>query len=290
MEPAGLAIGVAGLAGLFSACVDCFEYIQLGRQFGHDYGKCLLRLDAARLRLSRWGAAMGLAPGQPALQKQQMAYYSSQEMRLAQSLLRQIWDTFEDAERISSRYMGHVLTHNTGGPTDLIVYDADTADISPDYRRVHLAMRELTQRRQKAIGLRKRAMWALYDKKNFDRMIEDVTGFINQLVDLFPAAQDDQRALCRTEVAAFPRAQDLALLSDIAYEDDRILSGEIKREMESRGHVVTDWIAEGNSKMRAGDINAFGVKGKGHTFARFSVSGNAEVHLGNVNWGTQSRR
>ena len=290
MESAGLAIGVAGLAGLFSACVDCFEYIQLGRQFGQDYGKCLLKLDAARLQLSRWGAAIGLKPVEPALQKQQMAHYSSQEMRLAQSLLRQIWDTFEDAERISSRYMGHVLANNTGGPTDLVVYDPDTTDISPDYRRVHLTMRELSQWRQKATSLQKKAMWALYDKKKFDRMIEDITGFINQLVNLFPAAQDDQRALCRSEVAAFPRAQDLALLNDIVHGDDQILSGEIEREMESRGHVFTDWVAGENSKMRAGDINAFGVKGKGHTFARFSVSGNAEVHLGNVNWGTQSRR
>ena len=289
MEPAGLAIGVAGLASLFSACVDCFEYIQLGRQFGHDYGKCLLKLDAARLQLSRWGAAIGLRTVEPALQTQQVAYNSSQEMRLAQNLLRQIWDTFEDAERISARYMGYVSANSTDSPTDRVVYDADTADINPEYRRVHLTMRELAQRRQKAISVRKKAMWALYDKMRFDRMIEDVTGFISQLVNLFPAAQDDQRALCKLEVAAFPRAQDLALLNDIAHGDDQILSGEIRREMESRGLVVTDWVAEGNSKLWAGDDNAFGVKGKGHTFARFSVSGNAEVHLGNVNRGIQSR-
>ena len=62
MEPVGLGIGIAGLAGAFTACVDCFEYIQLGRQFGHDYGKCLLKLDVAKLRISRWGVAMGLGP------------------------------------------------------------------------------------------------------------------------------------------------------------------------------------------------------------------------------------
>ena len=37
MEPVGFAIGVAGLAGTFTACVDCFEYVQLGRKFGADY-------------------------------------------------------------------------------------------------------------------------------------------------------------------------------------------------------------------------------------------------------------
>ena len=62
LEPVGLKIGIAGLAGAFTACVDCFEYIQLGRQFGQDYGNCLLKLDVAKLRLSRWGVAMGLGP------------------------------------------------------------------------------------------------------------------------------------------------------------------------------------------------------------------------------------
>ncbi len=289
MDPAGLAIGVAGLASLFSACVDCFECIQLGRQFGHDYGKCLLKLDAARLQLSRWGAAVGIWAVGPALQKQQVAYNSSQEMRLAQNLLRQILDNFEDAERISARYMGYVSANSTGSPMDRVVYNVDTADIDPEYRRVHLTMRELAQRRQKAISVRKKAIWVLYEKKKFDHLIEDVTGLISQLVNLFPAAQDDQRALCKLEVAAFPKAQDLALLNNIAHGDDQILSGEIKREMENRGHVCTDWVAEGNSEMWLGDDNAFGVKGKGHTYSRFSVSGNAVIHLGNINRGIQSR-
>lgn len=101
MEPAGFAIGVAGLAGAFTACVDCFEYVQLGRQFGQDYGKCLLRLDTANVRMSRWGEAMGLGP-RPSLKQQISA--SDEEMRTAQSLLEQILEGFKDAEKISERF------------------------------------------------------------------------------------------------------------------------------------------------------------------------------------------
>ena len=38
MEPAGLTLGVVGLASLFSTCMECFDYIQLSRSFGKDYG------------------------------------------------------------------------------------------------------------------------------------------------------------------------------------------------------------------------------------------------------------
>lgn len=51
MEPVGFSVGALGLVGAFAACVDCFEYIQLGRQFRQDYGKCLLKIDAAKVRM-----------------------------------------------------------------------------------------------------------------------------------------------------------------------------------------------------------------------------------------------
>lgn len=101
MEPVGLGIGIAGLAGAFTACIDCFEYIQLGRQFGQDFGKCLLKLDTAKLRMSRSGEAMGLGP-EPHLTPQ--IAVSDEEMRLVQSLLEQTLESFEDAERISERF------------------------------------------------------------------------------------------------------------------------------------------------------------------------------------------
>ena len=280
MEPVGFTLGVAGLAGAFTACIDCFEYIQLGRQFGRDYGKCLLRLDAAKVRMSRWGVAMGLGP-EPYLKRQASA--SDEEMRLAQSLLDQIMESFKDAERVSERFMKHSMMQKSR-TDDLLVYDADS-NLDPSYQRLHLTMRELAGQRQKGTSMRKKAVWALYEKKRFDTMIEDVTGFVSELVDLFPTAQEDQRALCKTEVSAIHKTEDLALLKDIASDDDKILAAEVEKEMDDRGHNVTDWKAGGSSKMWAGDDNASGVKSRGHNFARFTLSDHADVHLGNVNRG-----
>jgi hypothetical protein len=61
MEVAGLAASMVALAGLFNNALDCFEYIQLGRSFGTDFQTSLLKLDNPRLRLSRWGQAIGLS-------------------------------------------------------------------------------------------------------------------------------------------------------------------------------------------------------------------------------------
>ena len=280
MEPVGFTIGVAGLAGAFTACVDCFEYIQLGRQFGRDYGKCLLKLDAAKVRMSRWGAAVGLGP-EPYLKRQISA--SDKELGLAQNLLEQIMESFKDAEGISERFKKHSIIQKTR-TDDLLVYDANS-DLDPSYQRLHLTMRELANQRQRGTSIRKKTSWALYEKKRFDTMIEDITRFVGELVELFPAIREDQRALCKAEASAIRETQGLTLLNTIVSEDDNLLAAEVKKEMNSRGSYFADWKAEGYSKMWAGDDNAVGVESKSHSFTRFTVSDHSDVHLGNVNRG-----
>jgi len=234
----------------------------------------LLKLDAAKVPISRWGAAMGLGL-EPYLKQQISA--SDDKIRLAQSLLEQILDSFKNAERLSERFKKHTSMQNLAS-NGLLVYDA-VSDLASNYQRLHLTMRELAKQWQKQTSLRKKAAWAIHDKTSFDRMIDDVTGFVHEFT------QEDQRALCKMEVSAIRETDDLALLNDIACEGDTMLAAEVKKKMDSRGHTVTDWKAEGNSKIWAGDENASAVSSKGHNFARFTVLDSADVHLGNMNRG-----
>lgn len=274
MEPVGFTIGVAALAGTFTACVDCFEYIQLGRKFGRDYGKCVLKLDATKVRMSRWGASIGLGtePRNP-------IFASEKETQVARGLLEQIMDSFDDAERISARFKKHATE-----TADLAVYDVQS-DLDPIYQRLHFTMRELANKRQRATGIMKKTTWALYEKKRFDTLIDDVTGFVDKLIELFPAAQDHQKTLCKIEVYAILESQDLALLKDVACTNDRILEEVVDKEVKNRGHRIVNWRAEGDAKLWIGDDNAFGVVSKGHHSSAFSVSDRADVHIGNMNRG-----
>ena len=59
-DAAGLVVGVVALAGLFNTTVECFEFVRLGRTFGKSFQTSQLKLDNARLRLSRWGKSLSL--------------------------------------------------------------------------------------------------------------------------------------------------------------------------------------------------------------------------------------
>ena len=97
--------------------------------------------------------------------------------------------------------------------------------------------------------------------------------------------QDDQRVLCTTEVSVINKSQDLVLLNNVAREDNQMFSAEITKELEKRGHNVTDWKANRSSKMWIGDKNTFGVNSKGYNAARFTVSDRVDIYIGNINKG-----
>ena len=280
MEPVGFTIGVMGLAGLFSTCMQCFDYVQLGRAFGDDYGKCLLRLDAAKLRLSRWGEAVGIAVTS---QDRKPVVLSPQEFHLAQSLLQQIQDSFDDTEKISKRYRKHAeMESSTNGV--LAVY-SEQSDLRPQEKQLHSQLRAIAFRRQQSTGLVQKTRWALYEKKRFDSLIGDITDFVDKLINLFPVARESQTSICQAELRTITDEQDLVTLRAIARTDDEILQRGIEEELTRRGHVVTDWKAGDDADVWIGDENAFGVDSKGHHVSKFAVSGSAKVRLGNQNRG-----
>src|SRR5271155_746968 len=100
-EAFGIFAGAAGLAGLFTPCVECFEYVQFGRRFGQDYERSLVKLDVVRLRLSRWGVSVGIVADP---RESRTSFPTSQggasdaELAMVKSVLGQIIDAFEEAQ------------------------------------------------------------------------------------------------------------------------------------------------------------------------------------------------
>ncbi|KAH6876317.1 hypothetical protein B0T10DRAFT_197799, partial [Thelonectria olida] len=65
MEVAGLAIGIAGLAGLFASCLDSIEKIQSYRSSKIDASGLNAQFEAEKLRLEKWGLDVGFDASAP---------------------------------------------------------------------------------------------------------------------------------------------------------------------------------------------------------------------------------
>ncbi|SPO00191.1 related to ankyrin [Cephalotrichum gorgonifer] len=63
VEPVGLAVGILGLAGLFSSCLDAAERFESWKNFGDESRFLGNHFEAEKLRLKRWGEAVGFDKG-----------------------------------------------------------------------------------------------------------------------------------------------------------------------------------------------------------------------------------
>jgi hypothetical protein len=272
-ETAGLVIGAVSLTTIFTSCVDCFEYIQLGRNFGKDYQRSLLKLDIAKLRLSRWADAVNESHNQ-----YQVPVRTTGDAQKVQALLGEVVDCFADAERVSQRF-------ETKGnkATELQVYDANT-ELEPNIRRMHDKMRDLALRRQRRSSFRQKTAWALYEKKSFDRLISDVVELIEGLTQLFPATQQRQSELVVEEVREIQSQPAFAEVETAAEGIDTLLASSIQQALAAEGsHNFTGNTVTGEADAQYGDRYARGAQhtGPGHSYDSNMASRKAKVQYGN---------
>jgi Skp family chaperone for outer membrane proteins len=247
-EAAGLVVGVVALAGLFNNTVECFEFVQLGRTFGKDFQTSQLKLDSARLRLSRWGKSLDLDKDVRNTTSLQGYFGSEPTIKHAEGLLGKIIELFADAEGVSKKYK------NQTAPQDdsLVVYNPQK-DLDPPIAKLHEKMRQLAIERQNQSGVRQRAKWALYQEKHFRRLIEDITELVDSLVELFPATQQAQRKLCDTEVSAFGENEAISVLKEIAAIQDKFLEQAITKTTDGADkshHII--FSGSGNTGLQLG--------------------------------------
>jgi hypothetical protein len=238
MEPVSLTVSAIGLAALFSNAVDCFEYIKLGRNFGTHFQSCLLKLDNARLRLSRWGQAAGLSGTVEDTQPLQQLALPAEDILKAGKMLRQVLDVFADAEGVSTKFK----TFASPDDSSLSLCD-EQKELNTLGTTLHEKMRALSVKRQNRTHLPEKAKWALYEEKHFRRLIEDITELVNGLIDLVPSLQIAQRELCEREVAELGDDESLPILKDIAKDQDKDLEEAISNALERAVGVPYDFFA-----------------------------------------------
>jgi len=285
MDPASTAMGAAGLLGLFTTCMQCFEYIQYGRQFGEHYESAVLKLDICKLRLHRWAQSLGLSDD-PKSQARLEASLSKREIAIAKNLLGNIAEAFENVEGLSKKYEAtmRLISEDQEGVLDVINGERDDDGLSTRFKRMHLKAKNRIRSRQKTTTTLHKAKWALYEKKRFEDLVRDIRDHTDALIENFPRTVIVQGQLAAEEVRDLTEdAQDRVMLKSIAEEHDRILAQAVEKAIIVQdGHEFRDIRVSGYSRAFFGNDIAYGVKARGNTYSNMVIDGNAVVHAGNV--------
>lgn len=272
-EPFGIVAGAIGIASAFTACVDCFEYVQFGRHFGRDFQTSKIALNCARLRLSRWGESVKIYDD-PKLGRQDA---TATEIQLAKDTLLQIIVLFADTENISKKYK---LDAKAG--EDLSAYL--TADMDPKMIVLDNKMRGLAIQRQKRGRFLKLTSWALYHRFTLKDLLEQIVSLVDEIKRLFPAPQA-QATLVQQEAAEIgeetSNKESLQLVKDAATGVDDLLQKTVKEVI--AGHRYSNITFGG--KGLAGDAYSNdwkgGAIGASHKYDGIKVEEGGKGLLGN---------
>lgn len=214
MEPVSLGVSVIALVGLFDDALSCFKHVKVAKSFGSDYQTCILRLQNLRLRLSRWGEAVGLGKQSITVGQPRTSALSESEVKQAEVLVGHIIGLFSDTEELAEKYAGK--------QSDLVAIDED-ADGLGDAGRLCQKLRNICVRRQGESSAATKVKWSLFSKDKFVELVGNIQSLVDDLVDLFPVETrvSMEENLCNQEARelryekALPMLQALALRQDV---------------------------------------------------------------------------
>lgn len=213
-ESVGLAAGVFALVGLFNNAVDCFNYIQAGRDLGAKYVTYQIKLSNAQLRFTRWGEAVGLpcdSEGESQLDQDALARnFDEVKVSKAQTRISHIIQLFAEAEDVSRKYKSQ-----DSGPDAGACSDADRKAIELEQQVRNMSL----ERKSKNNSLQKVA-WTLHRRKAIKTLLNDIAGEVKNLEELFPAAETIRQQLADREVDSLSTSTQLALLKEAAVSEE----------------------------------------------------------------------
>jgi hypothetical protein len=288
MDPASAAVGFVSLAtavsGIFVSLVECYEFVDLGRRFGSDFEKSQARLAALKLQLTRWGISAGTLPD-PKTGQHRDVMVEKGTAETAVRLLTSIQDDTLEVEQKSLKYISRSASENSQELATI-----DPHDMTVSIRDLNSRTNTIVTKRVGTLKWTRKARWAIFEKRLFDRLLEDITENLGLLEGLLPV--EPRQELCHMELKEFQNDLPQAVLDLLCQasqaNNDTLLVQAVHDAISSR---VTrhSWVMtniDGHTKLHQGDRIASNFGGQaplgrvGHNFGVTNGKGRSIIHQG----------
>jgi hypothetical protein len=286
-EAAGLVIGAVSLAGLFTTCIDCMEYVSLGVNYAEDHEIALVKLLLLKARLIAWGEYVRAA--HPGEELEALRRNWARESDVVGKSLVGIKRLFEKSDALQSAY-GLERVDERGGAVAVAV--ASAAQASPGLVEIERAFESSVVARKAQTSFWKKATWAVHNKHKFDDLLSNLTFYIDnleKLSDRLHFLDMQMQTLAKKMEPLLQRGSfSASLLLKAAEESDDPkppstsgpeITEPTRPASDTKGHLYLKNLITGNAKALLSDV---GATGKQHEYKENEVSGNARVVMGNA--------
>lgn len=170
-EAAGLALGVAGLASLFTTCMECFDMLEMSRTAQKDIARQHQKLDNQKMRFVIWGRSLQLH--EAVLDKHILDIVEADKvlMHNIQKTMLHIKSLFQDVDSLAQRY-GLKKEPN---PLNQLITSA------PDGNAFQGAIRRFRARTNTLHTTGRKIRWVMTDRWQFQELVDGLRFFIDDL-------------------------------------------------------------------------------------------------------------
>lgn len=182
MEPAGLALGIIGVAGLFKSCVELYGYISDYQSYSADYENLDIKLNLEKTLLLQWADRLRL------LHEDYDQRLDNPTTQLAVfQTLSQIKQLLGKSSTLRLRY-GVSVSTKALSPDSRFQLEGLRGSLMDKITNDFSAMEIRKQQRHATTSTASKFKWIITDKSKFDSLIQELFYFRSNLDNLFPQA------------------------------------------------------------------------------------------------------
>ncbi|KAF8535519.1 prion-inhibition and propagation-domain-containing protein [Trichophaea hybrida] len=171
VDPIGITLS---LAGLYATILDALDRISSAKAYGSDYALFITKVETERLRLFRWGQAVGLTDGGGG-----EALMDPVVRRGVQELMAWAVMFFEDAAAVHSRERRGSIAYVPGRNNSLSTQRVAATTVFENPR-------DRAGRWQKEASTLRKMRWALSGKAKAEKLVNELGWFVDRLHALVP--------------------------------------------------------------------------------------------------------
>ncbi|OAX78447.1 hypothetical protein ACJ72_07246 [Emergomyces africanus] len=177
MEPLSMVVGFAGLAGLFSTCVDCFKLVQVWDSRSSDYGVLQTMLDNQQFHFMAWGKACGFMDPYRTNSRFDDPTSCIRNQRIEQTMDK-IKSLLTNGDNLKEMYGLKVQRAPLGSK---FIEATLSSAFSRAFQSTKAFCNTSLQRKVQIVGS---IRWAVSDRDKFDRLVQNLRDLLGDLVKL----------------------------------------------------------------------------------------------------------
>jgi hypothetical protein len=169
MEPISFTIGVVGLAGLFSVCLDVIDKVDSYKDFGIESRAIITQFEADKQLFTKWAQDVGISKDKPK-ENYHKHLDDPETYSIVQKILSVIQEIFSQTESTMSNLQPVVEVGPSSFPDGIRFFNMCQKSLKP----------------QGAVSQRSRIGWSLRSKAKFISQVQRFGAFVQSLYGLVP--------------------------------------------------------------------------------------------------------